>query len=447
MLFAPSIAEITWSWLDGWIIVVAVLCAVSAALLGNFLVLRKMSLMADAISHAVLPGLAVAFFVTESRASLPMFLGAAAVGVLTALLTELVRSLGKVDEGASMGVVFTALFALGLVMVVQAADHVDLDPGCVLYGAIETTPLDRVAIGGFSVPRAAIPLSLTLAVNALFVMLFYKELKLSSFDPDLATSVGVNARAMHYALMTLVAVTAVACFESVGNILVVAMFIVPPAAAYLLTDRLPVMIVLTVVIAVLSAVLGHVAAVVVPSWFGYGSTYTAGMITVAAGAIFGIVVLVAPRYGVISKIVHQLRLAVQIAREDFLGLLYRAEETHEGLLSGAALMERSLASGRMVKRLALWRLVGAGRIENAADGYRLTDLGRREARELLRSHRLWESYLDRHLDIPPERVHGTAERIEHFTGPGLQSALATDLREPEVDPHGKAIPPQQEPKG
>src|SRR5688572_12709359 len=112
-LLAPTIAEITWSWIDGWIIVVAVLCAVSAALLGNFLVLRKMSLMADAISHAVLPGLAVAFFITESRASLPMFLGAAAVGVLTALLTEWVRRLGRVDEGASMGVVFTALFALG----------------------------------------------------------------------------------------------------------------------------------------------------------------------------------------------------------------------------------------------------------------------------------------------------------------------------------------------
>jgi manganese/zinc/iron transport system permease protein len=342
-----------------------------------------------------------------------------------------------------MGVVFTALFALGLVMVVQAADHVDLDPGCVLYGAIETTPLDRVSLGSFSVPRATVPLTLVLAANALFVLLFYKELKLSSFDPDLATSVGVNARVMHYALMTLVAVTAVACFESVGNILVVAMFIVPPAAAYLLTDRLPVMILLSVVLAAASAVLGHLAAVVVPAWFGYGSTYTAGMITVATGVMFTIVVLVAPRYGVISKVVHQLRLAVQIAREDLLGLLYRAEESGELVLSRDALLHRSLASGRMIKRLALWQLDGGGRIEAAADGYRLTDVGRREARELLRSHRLWESYLDRHLDLPPERVHGRAERIEHFTGPGLQSALASDLREPEVDPHGKAIPPQQ----
>ncbi|MEX0586159.1 MAG: metal ABC transporter permease, partial [Pirellulales bacterium] len=321
MPLVPIESAIRLSWqLDGWIMAVGVLGAVAAALLGNFLVLRKMSLMADAISHAVLPGLAVAFFVTESRASLPMFLGAAGVGVLTALLTEWVRGLGKVDEGASMGVVFTALFALGLIMVVQAADKVDLDPGCVLYGAIETTPLDTVELSVGSqtlrVPRAVIPLSLVLVVNALFVLFFFKELKLSSFDPDLATTVGINARAMHYALMTLVAVTAVACFESVGNILVVAMFIVPPAAAYLLTDRLPVMIALSVVLATLSAVLGHLSALVVPPWWGYGSTYTAAMMAVAAGAIFSVIVLSAPRYGVLSKLIHQLRLAVLIARED-----------------------------------------------------------------------------------------------------------------------------------
>ena len=132
-----------WTWaLDGWITAVGILCAVSASLLGNYLVLRKMSLLGDAITHAILPGLAVAFFISDSRSSLPMFLGAVIVGVLTALFTEWIRGVGRVDEGASMGVVFTSLFALGLVLIVQAADHVDLDPGCVLYGSIEFTPLD-----------------------------------------------------------------------------------------------------------------------------------------------------------------------------------------------------------------------------------------------------------------------------------------------------------------
>ncbi len=250
-----------WMWaLDGWIVAVAMLCAAASALLGNFLVLRRMSMLGDAITHAVLPGLAVAFFVSHSRSSLPMFLGAVVVGVLTAFFTEWIRRVGNVDEGASMGVVFTSLFALGLVMIVQAADKVDLDAGCVLYGAIELTPLDTVSLLGRAVPRAFLTLGVVTVVNLLFVVLFYKELKLSSFDPALATTTGFNASLMHYLLMVLVAVTAVASFESVGSVLVVAMFIVPPATAYMLTDRLQVMIGLSLVVAIFSAVLGHVGA-------------------------------------------------------------------------------------------------------------------------------------------------------------------------------------------
>ncbi len=126
-----------WNWaLDGWIVAAGVLCVVAAALLGNFLVLRRMSMLGDAISHAVLPGLAAAFFLSGSRSSLPMFVGAVIVGILTALFTEWIRSIGKVDEGASMGVVFTSLFALGLVLMVIGADSVHIDPVCFLFGAI-----------------------------------------------------------------------------------------------------------------------------------------------------------------------------------------------------------------------------------------------------------------------------------------------------------------------
>lgn len=138
-----------WNWsLDGWIIVAGILCAGAGALVGSFLVLRKMSMMGDAISHAVLPGLAVAFLITDSRASLPrdVSYGVAVVGVLTAMFTEWIRGFGKVDEGASMGVVFTVLFAFRCCLVVQAADHVDLDPGCVLSGAMESTPLDPMKV-------------------------------------------------------------------------------------------------------------------------------------------------------------------------------------------------------------------------------------------------------------------------------------------------------------
>ena len=152
-----SILAFSWHWgLDGWIVAAGILCAMSCALLGNFLVLRRMSMMGDAISHAVLPGLAIAFLVTNSRESLPMFIGAAIVGVLTALFTQWINRFGRVEESASMGVVFTSLFAIGLILIVRAADHVDLDPGCVLYGAIEMVPLDIRNVFGFEIPRAVV---------------------------------------------------------------------------------------------------------------------------------------------------------------------------------------------------------------------------------------------------------------------------------------------------
>ena len=302
----------SWSWaLDGWIIAAGALCAAASALLGPYLVLRKMSMMGDAISHAVLPGIAIAFLVTESRASLPMFIGAAIVGLLTAIFTEWIRRFGKVDEGASMGVVFTGLFALGLVLVVQAADKVDLDPGCVLYGAIELTPLDTTTVLGDDVPRVVITLGAVALLNLTCVLLFYKELKITSFDPALATTLGISSRLMHYLLMTLVAITAVASFEAVGNILVVAMLIVPAAAAYMLTDRLSVMIFLSVIIGIASAALGHLSAIMVPAIFGFGSTITAGMMALSAGVLFVVAALCGPRHGIIIKLIQRRRFAAK----------------------------------------------------------------------------------------------------------------------------------------
>jgi manganese/zinc/iron transport system permease protein len=414
-----------------WIILAGSLCAASAALLGNFLVLRRMSLMADAISHAVLPGLAAAFFISGSRHSLPMFLGAAVVGVLTALFTEWIRTAGKVDEGASMGVVFTALFAVGLIMIVQAADHVDLDPGCVLYGAIEATPLILVR----GVPQAVVVLGIVLVINLLCVIAFYKELTISAFDPELATTLGINARAMHYLLMTLVAITAVASFESVGNILVVAMFVVPAATAHLLTDRLRPMIVVSLVVAVASAAMGHGLAIWAPGWFGYKSTNTAGMMAVAAGLFLSLAVLFAPRHGLVSRGWQRFRLSLAIALEDVLVTLARAHENKEAprVLDG-------LGNRGFVFWLAHLKLEWSGRIRRTGAGYELTEAGLRDGVSMLRSHRLWETYLDRHFDLPLDHTHEAAERIEHYIGPSLQDRLSSDLAEPRVDPQGRTIP-------
>lgn len=438
------LATINWIWaLDGWIIVAGVLCAVASALLGNFLVLRRMSMLGDAITHAVLPGLAAAFFLSDSRSSLPMFLGAVAVGVLTACFTEWIRTFGKVDEGASMGVVFTSLFALGLVMIVQAADHVDLDPGCVLYGSIEMTPLDTVPIAGRAIPRAVLTLASVAVINALFVLLFIKELKITSFDPSLATTAGFSSNLMHYLLMILVAVTAVASFESVGNILVVAMFVVPPAAAYMLTDRLAWMIGLSVVLATAAAVFGHLGAITIPAWFGYQSTTTAGMMAVAAGIILALAIAFGPRHGVLVKLVRRRLLSWRILADDVLALMYRIEERGAEAMQNLANLQELLLADRFSLRIVLAWLRGRRDIELNGQTFRLTDQGSIRGRRLVRSHRLWEQYLVSHAGVTADQIHPKAERFEHFTDVALREQLDAATNQPKEDPHGSPIPDER----
>ncbi len=432
----------TWAWdYDGWIVLAGILCAISASLPGNFLLLRRMSLLGDAISHAILPGLAVAFFISESRSSVPMFAGAVVVGILTALFTEWIRNFGDVDEGASMGVVFTTLFALGLVMIVQAADHVDLDPGCVLYGAIEMTPLDTVSVRGTDVPRVVIVLGAVTLVNAILIVVFFKELKLSAFDPSLSVSVGVSARLMHYLLMVIVAITAVACFETAGNILVVAMFVVPPATACLLTERLSRMILLSTLIAAASAVLGHISAITVPGWFGFGSTSTSGMMALCAGLLFFLASLFAPR-GVLVQAVRRQKLAMRILSEDLIALLYRLDEKQRGCTATMSQLCTPLLSGRRLISFLMSRHRHHGDVIAVESGYQLTESGRRLGAELVRSHRLWEQYLVSEAGVAMDRIHDQAEHLEHFTGRDMRDRLEQETAAPVTDPHGSPIPPE-----
>lgn len=439
-----------WSWaLDGWIVLVGALAAVSASLLGNFLVLRKMSMLGDAITHAVLPGIAVAFLVSQSRSSIPMFIGAIVVGLLTAMFTEWIRGFGGVDEGASMGVVFTSLFALGLVILVQTADQVDLDPDCVLYGSIELVPLDMVQFGDWWIPRAAIVLSVVMLINAVFVVAFFKELRLTSFDPSLANTMGFPAKWMHYALMVLVSITAVACFESVGSILVVAMFIVPAAAAYMLTERLWLMICISVVLAVASSVLGHLSAITLPSLFGFRSTNTAGMIAVAAGMLFLMAASFGPRHGVLVKMARRQMLSLRILCDDIVAILFRSEETDHGTVDRTVPdVGPDLASRLFTSRWSLWVALGMlrrrGELIQTGEGLSLTGAGRERAKRLVRSHRLWEQYLVDQAGSAAERIHDQAERFEHFTDRSLRDALASQTDRPELDPHGRPIPDEAE---
>ncbi len=438
-----------WDWsIDGWIVAVGILSACSCALVGNYLVLRKLSLMGDAISHAVLPGLAIAFILTGSRATWPMFVGAVVAGALTALFTQWITHYGKVEHGAAMGVVFSILFAIGLVLIRRAADHVDIDPGCVLYGNIALVPLD---VTEDSLPPVVTRLIFTLLLNVLFIGLFYKELKIAAFDPDLATAVGINASVMHYALMVMVAITTVANFEAVGSILVIAMLIVPGVTAHLWTDRLGVMIGISLGIAMVSGVLGHIFAAFGPHWVGFsGSLNSAGMMTVVAGAMLFISILVSPSNGLIARAYFRLALATQIIRQDILGLLYRWHELRADRSASMAVEDvMSAVGGRWQARWALALLQWRAEIvqTRAKDGrrcLRLTDLGLERASQLVGSHRLWESYLAKHFELAADHLHAPAERMEHYITEDLRDELRDQLTDPPYDPHGRPIPPPKQ---
>ncbi len=430
--------------LDLFPLAAGVLAALTCGLLGNFLVLRRLSLMGDAISHSVLPGLVIAFLLTASRSPLAMFLGAAAAGIATVVLVELVKRLGRVEPGAAMGVVFSVLFALGVLLIERAAvRHVDLDADCVLHGQLETLwwigAPDALAGLWSRETLAAVPpqvwtLLAACAAAIAFTVLLFKELRIAAFDPGLATSQGFDARLLHYALMILVAVATVASFEAVGSILVIAMLVCPAATARLLTDRLAPQVWWSAAVAIATGVLGYVAASAVPAALGRDAVNAAGSMAVTAGGLLVLAIVASPRHGVVARGWRRRRLGRAIALEDLLAALYRLRE-RAAAAPAAGELER-LLPGRAL-RPALAEATRRGLVTMAAGGggaVVLTPAGAGAARDLVRRHRLWESYLVQEAGLAPDHVHATAEQLEH-----LPIAPAAG---PAVDPHGTWIPPE-----
>ena len=278
-----------WTELDTWIVLTGALTAMACAVPGVFLLLNKQSMLGDAISHAVLPGLAIGFLVSGSRDSLPMLLGAVLAGLFTAVVSGVIERRGRVETGASLGVVFCSLFALGLILIRIAADHVDLDPGCVLYGALELAVIDSAAV-----PRIVWQSTAILLLNLTLAAVFFKELQLAAFDPRFARASGISSGGIHHGLTVITALTTVVAFESVGSILVIAMLIVPGASAMLLSRSVAGVLFWSLAVALASALAGHLLAIsVAPAWLGWltgrqdlGSLNSAGMMAASAGFIF-----------------------------------------------------------------------------------------------------------------------------------------------------------------
>ncbi len=413
-------------------IAVGIVANVCCALVGTYLVLRRMSLLGDAISHAVLPGIAFAVILTGRVDGWPVLVGAMIVGVLTALLAQALQGFGQVSEDSSLGVVYTSLFALGVIMLHIWAPHGHLDVDCVLYGAIENTglspPLIWLNIGW---PPALLKLLPVLAIVLALIVVGWKELLLVSFDAALARAMGLPALAIHLALMGVVAMVTVASFESVGSILVVPMLVAPAATARLLVDRLSTTLLVAAVAAAIAAILGYLAAY---AW----NTSVAGMMAAVVGCELALAVLFSPRHGLASRWLRNLRLAVQIAAEDIVARFYRAEER------GAAIAAAESEASWLVSLLAQFRVRRKGWLSRQAGQVRLTNRGRQHAQSIVRAHRLWESYLATHFDLPADHLHAPAERMEHFLDAELQQQLADELAHKQLDPHGSPIPPQAE---
>jgi manganese/zinc/iron transport system permease protein len=281
---------------DVYIILTAALVSMSCALLGCFLILRKMAMVGDAISHAVLPGIVVAFLISGSRDSVTMLVGAGLIGIITTFLIEFLHKKARLQTDASIGVTFTWLFAVGVVLISLFAGKVDLDQDCVLYGEIAYVPLDLIISDNGIIlgPRALYVVGSVLLVIVIFITVGYKELFLTTFDPAYSSAIGISTTLWHYLLMGAVSATTVASFESVGAILVVALLIAPAATAYLITDNFKWMLSIACITGVLSSITGYYLAV----WVD-GSI--AGAIASMTGVFFAAALLFSPTHGILFK--------------------------------------------------------------------------------------------------------------------------------------------------
>lgn len=307
------------------ILLIGVVVALACSLSGVFLVLRRMAMMSDAISHAILLGIVLAFFVTEDLASPFLILAAALTGLLTVSLVELLKRTGLVAEDAAIGLVFPVLFSIGVLLISRYAGNVHLDTDAVLLGELALAPFNRLVVMGADLgPKALYVMSGILLLNLLFLIVFYKELKLATFDPGLAAAFGFLPGVIHYAWMALVSLTAVGAFDAVGSILVVALMIAPPATGYLLSNRLSHMIVWSAAAAAASAVTGYGVAHAL-------DVSIAGSMATLSGVLFGLAFVLAPGRGLVAQARRRVRQRWDFAQSMLTIHLF----THEGLPEAA----------------------------------------------------------------------------------------------------------------
>lgn len=412
----------------------SLLLGMSCGLLGSFVVVRKIALLGDALSHAVLPGVALGFLWNMTKDPVAIFIGATAAGLLGTAVVGWITRTTRLKEDAALGLVLATFFAVGICMLTMLQR---LPSG-------NKSGIDKFLFGQAAALNSGDLqlMTLTTVLTLLLVLLFYKELLLTSFDPGFARSVGLPIRLLRELLMLLLAFAVVIALQAVGVVLVSAMLITPAAAAYLLTDRMHRMLILAVCFGMLAGAIGSFL-----SFLG-NNLPTGPFMVIGASTVFTGAFFFAPRHGLIPRWWRQRSRVRRISRENTLKAVYHVLEERNFEGESVSLEELAVRSRCTVdearvlaQELAHHRLAT---LDRDRGGLLLMPEGWRLASSVVRNHRLWELYLTNAAAYPPDHVHDDAEKIEHILGEQTVRDLERGLKFPAHDPHGKPIPSVRE---
>lgn len=395
---------------------VGIMCGI----LGAFIILRNMALIGDALSHAILPGVVVGFLVA-GYSILGFFTGSVMAGLIAAALITWIQRNVATQEDAAIGIVFTSMFALGVMgiswLTHQEGVHLDLKD--FLFGNVLGISDNDLWLT-----------FLVMCFTILCILSFYRYFFITTFESVAAKTLGVSVSTIHYFLMLLLSFAVVASLQSVGVILVVAMLVTPASTAYLLTERLSFMVLLSGAIGWLSAALGLLVSIVL-------QTTPGPAMTIVATLLYLLAVMFAPRKGLISRAIILRRKRQKILSEDILKHSVRLLETRNLTFTSlsAILSRRRSLLHRHIKRL---QEKGLMQLSNGT--LSLTDEGLEAGYQLIRAHRLWESYLVQEVGLSEDQIHADAEELEHLLPEDLLQEVSRKLGDPRTDPHGSPIP-------
>ncbi|WOO40922.1 metal ABC transporter permease [Rubellicoccus peritrichatus] len=416
----------------------SILMGICCGLLGAFLVVRKLSLVGDTLSHAVMPGVALGFLWSATKDPVAIFIGATVAGLIGVGGVNLIKQTTRIKEDSALGMVLAGFYAIGICLFVMIQR----------MGTGDKSGIDKFLFGQAAALSASdiwLMAGVTL-ISVIIVAFFYKELLTTSFDAGFAKSSGIAAGFFHYLLMMLLAFAVVVSLQATGIVLVSAMLITPATAAYLLTDRMGWMLVLAMIFGVFSAVLGAFL-----SFLG-NSLPTGPFMVLGASLVFALAFMLGPRHGLVPRRFRERSRRIRIQDENTLKALYHVLERggFESQVVELAqlanqLNESAPEASQRVEQLTKKHMASISEIrDEKLAGFRkeiaLTPTGWQRACEIVRNHRLWELYLTNAADYPADHVHDDAERVEHLLGESTVRAIERKLDFPRKDPHGKLIP-------